>query len=411
MRIIYLHQYFNTPQMEGGTRSFEMARRLVSWGHEVHMITSDRNPSGFNKWYQTEEDGINVHWLPVPYSNEMNYSRRILAFLKFVQHSWRKALEVPGDIVFATSTPLTIALPAILAARKRGLPMVFEVRDLWPELPIAIGALKNPGAIFLARKMEDLAYKNSEHVVALSPGMRDGVMATGYPAHRVSVIPNSSDTDLFSVDSDLGNKWRATQPWLGDRPLVVYAGTLGEINGVDYLVRLAKVVQAVDPEIRFLVVGSGRMKSMVAKAAERDGVLGVNFFMMDGVQKENMPEILSAATIATSLFVDLEPMWANSANKFFDGLAAGKPLMINYGGWQAEILQRSKAGFVLPATDLESAGQKLIHHIRDGEWVHKAGHEASQLARGQFDRHGLARQMEKVLMEAQGSWAGGDRFR
>src|SRR5690554_854503 len=132
MKVIYLHQYFNTPEMSGGTRSYEMARRMVAAGHEVHMVTSYREQDANRKgWFLTEEAGINVHWYPVPYSNHMGFVQRIKAFIAFALAARKKSVELDGDIIFATSTPLTIALPAVPASRKKKIPMVFEVRDLW----------------------------------------------------------------------------------------------------------------------------------------------------------------------------------------------------------------------------------------------------------------------------------------
>lgn len=123
MKIIYLHQYFVTPEMSGGTRSYEIARRLVDWGHEVHMITSDRNNNADRKvWKTTKEAGINVHWYPVPYSNKMSFSKRIKAFMKFARASALKASSLEANIVFATSTPLTIALPGIYTKWKKEYP-------------------------------------------------------------------------------------------------------------------------------------------------------------------------------------------------------------------------------------------------------------------------------------------------
>lgn len=123
MKIIYLHQYFNTPEMSGGTRSYEMARRMVSAGHEVHMVTSYRE-QGLNRkgWFQTKAAGINVHWYPVPYSNHMGFAQRVKAFIAFALAARKKAVELDGDIIFATSTPLTIALPAVPASRKKKNP-------------------------------------------------------------------------------------------------------------------------------------------------------------------------------------------------------------------------------------------------------------------------------------------------
>ena len=154
MRIVYMHQYFNTPAMHGGTRSYEMARRLVRSGHEVHMVTADSQGSGArgkNSWSLTEEAGIHVHWLPVPYSNNMTYRARVKAFISFARYAGLRAVPLRPDVVFATSTPLTIALPAAYAAKRLRIPLVFEVRDLWPEMPIAVGALRNPLAIWAAQ--------------------------------------------------------------------------------------------------------------------------------------------------------------------------------------------------------------------------------------------------------------------
>ncbi|WP_018880505.1 glycosyltransferase [Thioalkalivibrio sp. ALE30] len=186
MRITYLHQYFNTPEMAGGTRSYEMARRLVAMGHEVNMVTSWREEGSERDWYETDEAGIRVHWLPVPYSNQMSYRERIQAFFRFAWKASRKAASLPADVVFATSTPLTIALPGAYAARRQKVPMVFEVRDLWPELPIAMGALNNPVLRWGAHKLEGFAYSRAQAVVGLPLGVQDWVERSGLmpPAPR-----------------------------------------------------------------------------------------------------------------------------------------------------------------------------------------------------------------------------------
>lgn len=384
--------------MAGGTRSYEMARRLVDAGHEVNMVTTWREPTNKKNWFITKEAGIQVHWLPVPYSNHMSYSDRIRAFVKFAWSSAWKAASLPGDVVFATSTPLTIALPAIYAKYRQNIPMVFEVRDLWPELPIAVGALRNPLLCATARALEKLAYRKSAHVVALSPGMKDGIVRTGYPQDKVFVIPNSCDLDLFSVPKQCGADFRLKYEWLGDRPLVAYTGTFGLINGVSYLVHLAEAVRNLAPEVCFLSIGDGYEYSIVADLAKKKGILNDNFYIMQAIPKKEVPSLLSAATMTSSFFIDLPEMWANSANKFFDGLAAGCPIAINYGGWQAELIKETGAGIVLPPKDITSAAQLLISAIRNKEWLDNASAAALKLARERFDRNQLARQLESVLL-------------
>lgn len=402
MRIIYLNQYFNTPAMPGSSRSYEMGRRLVAWGHEVHMITSirTRQQSRLPSWTQTEEEGIQVHWCQVPYANEMSYPRRVLAFFQFAWKAARRAAQLDSDVILATSTPLTIALPAVYAARRRRVPMVFEVRDLWPEVPIAVGAIKGPVLIALGRWLERWAYNNSARIVALSPGIKDGIVGTGYPAPRVHVIPNASDLELFSTPADVGRRFRERFDWLADRPLVVYTGALGLINGVDFLVHIATAAQHMDPEIRFLVIGSGAELPRVRREAERLSVLDKSLFMLETVPKAEMPGVLSAATMATSLVIDLPQLWNNSANKFFDALAAGRPIAINYEGWQADLLRGAGAGIVLDVSDPETAARQVVQAVRDPAWLEQAGKCARLLAEKQFSREELSRQLEAVLLEA-----------
>jgi len=397
MRITYLHQYFNTLEMSGSTRSYEMARRLVAIGHQVNMVTSWREDNGSRNWFETEEAGIRVHWLPVPYSNNMSYKERIRAFLRFAWGAAHKAASLPADVVFASSTPLTIALPGAYAAKRRNTIMVFEVRDLWPELPIAIGALKNPLMRAGARWLERFAYSRSEHLVALSPGIKAGVIASGFPADRVSVIPNSSDLEFFDPDAADPTAFRNAHPEIGDGFLVVYTGTMGRINGVAYLARIAATAMEMGSKLTFLAVGRGQEESKIRAEAKRLGVYGNNFFLYPPSPKREMPNILACADVALSLFINLKPMWANSANKFFDALASGTPVAINYGGWQAELLKGSGAGLVLPPEDAVEAARQLEKFIMNREMLAVAGQKARKLAEEHFDREKLAAKLEGVL--------------
>jgi glycosyltransferase involved in cell wall biosynthesis len=182
--------------------------------------------------------------------------------------------------------------------------------------------------------------------------------------------------------------------------LVLYAGTLGRINGVSYLAELAAETRKIAPKVRFLVVGSGAEWGKVETKAKELGIYGINFFMMTSVSKQEMPAIFSAATLAASLFVDLPQMWANSANKFFDALASGTPVAINYQGWQAELLQETGTGIVLPVNNIHDAAVQLIDFISDSDLLEKSAKAAFELARTQFNRDHLARKLETVLLEA-----------
>jgi glycosyltransferase involved in cell wall biosynthesis len=389
--------------MHGGTRSYELARRLVSMGHQVHMVTSDTQPAPNSRgWRETNESGIHVHWLPVPYSNSMRYADRMRAFGHFALSAAHRAAQLAGDVVFATSTPLTIAVPGLLASRWNRRPMVFEVRDLWPAIPIAIGALKSRPVILAAQLLERAAYAGAAHIVALSPGMKEGVVAAGVSSEKVTVIPNLCDPERFQVPASVGAEFRQRHPWLGDRPMVLYAGTLGFVNGVDYLVRIAADMLERDPEVRFVILGQGREENALHALAELLGVRNRNLFFLPSVPKEQMPAVLSAATLSTSLVRDAPCMRDNSANKVFDALAAGRPLAINHGGWQAEFLEREDIGLCLPPRNAPVAAEMLVSKLRDTSWLTEAGERAKRLGVEHFSADSAALRLAEVLQRAAG---------
>lgn len=407
MKILYLHQYFNTPEMAGSTRSWEFARRFAAAGHEVHMITSDRNPGPEAPlWRLEERDGVKIHWTPVPYSNLDGNRRRLGAFFTFARRASARAAETGGDLLIASSTPLTVALPALSASRKLGIPMIFEVRDLWPQVPVAMGELRSFWTIRFAEWLERRAYRRAAHIVALSEGMREGILARGVPAGKVSVIPNASDRELFEVPAETGRLFRRTRSWIGDRPLVVYCGTLGRVNGIGYLAEIARETMRLDPEIRFLVVGEGREAEQIRERARSAGVLERNFFMIDPLPKREIPAIYSAADLTCSLVIDNRALWANSANKFFDSLAAGRPILINHEGWQADLIRSTGAGLVVPPGDAPAAAAAIVSFLSDSDRLRRAGEAASALARERFDRDLLAAQwLELIERTAAGTGA------
>ena len=403
MRITYLHQYFNTPAMTGGTRSFEMARRLVAEGHDVQMMTTDRRGDATpGEWAVTEEAGMTVHWLGCEYNNQMSVTRRLKAFVEFGWRATQRARSVPTDVVFSTSTPLTIGIPGVLAARKHDVPHVFEVRDWWPAVPAAMGALAGPGQLRAAIAMEKWIYRHSDHVVALAPGMQDGVVSRGMDRADTTVIPNSCDFDLFDVDPQLGRDFRARYDWLGDRPMVVYTGTLGRVNNIEYMVDVAIEMQRLAPDVCFVVVGSGSQEQSVRDRAEAAGVLGTNFFLLGAVPKSDIAAAVSAATFCSSFVSDIPILEDNCANKFFDALAASRPIIVNHAGWLGGLIETHQCGLQLPTADAATAAGRIAEVAHDSVWLADAGRRANQLGRTEFSRDLLAARLNGVLCNAVG---------
>lgn len=404
MKVIYLHQYFNTPDMSGGTRSYELGRRLVHMGHEVHMVTSWREPDGRRGWFTTNEAGMTVHWLPVPYSNEMGFAARIRAFLLFAVRSSIYATRLDGDVVFATSTPLTIAIPGIIASKLRRRPMVFEVRDLWPEVPIALGTLENPYVVWLARKLERIAYQSSKRVIALAPGMADHVIAHGTRPDDVVVIPNGCDFEFFDrpdVHDDVA-KLHDMHPWLRalDGPLVVYLGTIGGVNDVAYVVRVAHEFKVLGVRVTIAVLGDGKERTRVEALASRLQVYGTFVRFLGKVPKQDIPAWLAMSS-GSFVTIDGPPiLYRNGVlNKFFDTLAAGKPALSNFDGFASRLAVEHDAGLILHR-DPRAAACELANLLASEERVRNMGLAARRLAEDRFDRNDQARNLNNVLSSA-----------
>jgi glycosyltransferase involved in cell wall biosynthesis len=225
------------------------------------------------------------------------------------------------------------------------------------------------------------------------------------PATRVEVIPNAADLDLFAVDPEAVRRFRDDHRWLGDRPLIVYTGALGMVNGVDYLIRAARRMREVDPDVQVLIVGHGREWADTERLAAEYGLLDSTVRMWPKVPKSELPVILGAATLSTSFVRPIRALWENSANKFFDALAAGRPIAVNYGGWQADLLRETGAGLVLDPYDAESAGDLMAVRVRDDVWLKEAREAAHTLAVQRFSRDLLFERFEAVLNRSAGRTA------
>lgn len=400
MRVVYLHQHYRTPAENGGVRSFHFARALAARGHEVHVVTAraggDARAGSTPLCRDDATPGVIVHHLDVPYDNSMGFARRLRAFADFAVRSAGLARRLRGDVVIATSTPLTVALPALWATFGRRSPFVFEVRDAWPDVPIALGALSNPVLRGAARLLERAAHRRASTVIALSEGMAEAARRAGAEAGRVAVIPNIADIEAFAPERADASRWLAGHPELQGRRLAVYCGTFGLVNGIGALVDLAAESLAQGSDLTFVAVGEGREKAEVTDSARRSGVLRVNFFVLDGVPKRTLPDVLAAADIAFSFVIDVPELEQNSANKFFDTLASGTPLAINHGGWQEEALERAGAGLRL-SRDPARAARQLDDFLADGRGLRRAGAAAARLASTDYSLETLARRFCDIV--------------
>jgi glycosyltransferase involved in cell wall biosynthesis len=290
-----------------------------------------------------------------------------------------------------------MALPALAGRRRHRAPLVFEVRDLWPEAPIQMGALRSPAARRLARALERHIYRASSHVVALSPGIREGVIAAGVAPERVTVIPNASDLDLFSPSVDAGDL--RSRLGVGDRFVSSYFGTMGEANDLSQVIEAATVLQERgEDSVAFILQGDGKRRAELEEQVRRRDLR--NVLLLPASDKASVARLAAASDACMIIFKDVPILATNSPNKLFDTFAAGRPAIVNTRGWQRELVERHEAGvFARPGDPVHLAEQVLF--LRDHpELAATYGENARRLAETEFDRRLLAERLRGVLERA-----------
>jgi len=403
MRILYLHQYFVTRAGVGGTRSYEFARYLVNQGHEVVMVSAAAESSTQSSRLvnHRQVDGIDLIEVPAGHHDylrgtSMGYFKRIRSFLRFAFASSRVVVGIPRpDIVFATSTPLTIGIPALVASKRHKVPLVFEVRDLWPEAPIQLGALRSPFVIALARWFERTIYRNSAHVIALSPGMREGIVKTGVPPEQVSMIPNAADLELFSPAVD-GREFR-TRLGVNGQFVCSYFGTMGEANDLNPVVEAARLLRdRGEKGIVFVLHGAGKRRAELEGFCRRHALTNVVF--SDPIpDKQAIAHLAAASDACMTIYKNVPILYTCSPNKLFDTFAAGRAAIVNSPGWLKDLVEQNEAGLYVRPDDADHLSERVVFLRDHPELVEKYGRNARRLAEESFDRNKLAAQLLSIF--------------
>ncbi len=391
LKVVYLHQYYRKPKDGGAIRSYYLSKALVDAGSEVEIVTSHNNPN-----YRNEViDGVTVHFLPVKYDNRFSNLRRKLSFLVFFVKSYffiRKNVK-DADICYASSTPLTVGLTAVLLKKFQKIPFYFEVRDLWPEAPIQMGALRNPLLKSLLRWMERFIYRNAEKIIALSPGMKQGIDDLGF-AKKTSMLPNISDCEYFKLeDKTVKNTFYYG---VGGKFVITYFGAIGKVNNIDFILNLAKetMKQGMD-DIVFLIAGKGSELRNLRSASQQMKLKNVRFL---GFQNRGeIKNLLNVTDASIVTFRDKKILETNSPNKFFDSIASGKLCIVNNKGWVKELIEHNECGFYLnPKIGIEFT-EKIQPYLSDPELLKQTKVNARKLAETQFARKKLIKQFTQLF--------------
>lgn len=394
MKIVYVHQYFCTPEEPGGTRSYWFARELVKRGHEVVMVTSTN--AAHPEAGRMVIDGIEVEYVKNEYSNYFSPWKKVWSFVRFMRSSIMQAgKEKNVDVVYATSTPLTVGVVALWLKWRKGWKYIFEVRDLWPEFPIQVGAIKNRFVIWALRKLEKKIYDKAEFVVALSPGMRDGVLQAGTPKDKVCVIPNMSKPDEFCPhkrSQEIVERFGLRM----DKFNIVHFGSMGVANGLMYIIDTAQLLRDKHiGDVNFVFVGDGATLPKLQAEVEREGLKNVQFL---GAHKMSVvSEIVNCCDASITSFLDLPILYTNSPNKLFDSLSAGKPIIVNSAGWTKELVEKENCGCYVNPNEPQDFVDKIMKMKDDEELLSIWGKNARRLSIEVFDRAKLSKQMAEVV--------------
>ena len=389
MKILYFHQHFSTPKGSAGIRSYAMAQSLIRNGHQVTMVCGSfgAGQTGltqpFNKGMRRGMvDGIDIIEFELPYSNALSFLKRILIFLSFAFKSIKVALTEQYDVVFATTTPLTAGIPGIFARWFRRKPFVFEVRDLWPELPKAMGVIKNPIVLWMMSVLEWTSYHSADRLVGLSPGIVDGIIKRGIAPEKVASIPNGCDLDIFASEHQA---WRPE----GVQPtdlMAIFTGTHGLANGLNAVLdAAAELKKRQRTDIKLVLVGDGMQKKALLERATELKLDNVIFH--DPVNKAKLAGLMASADIGLQILANVPAFYyGTSPNKFFDYISAGLPVLNNYPGWLAELITKEQCGFAVPPENAQAFADALEQAANQRERLIEMGRNGQQVAREQFNR-------------------------
>lgn len=401
MRVLYFHQHFTTPSLGGGIRSYEFAQALIRRGHSVTMVCGKSRslnlpPTERKGVFRGDVDGIDVVQLDLPYSNYDGFFRRAWTFVRFGLGCVRIALRGKYDLLFATSTPLTAGIPGIVAKifRKK-IPFVFEVRDLWPELPKALG-LKNPLLLAGMSALELASYRAADACIGLSPGICEGIARRSPPGRAIKMIPNGCDLELFHPK----HRGKITLPGVNPGDFTaIFSGAHGMANGLPAVLdAAAELKRRGRTDIKILFFGDGKMKPVLRERAEREALDNCLFF--DPVSKYALRDIVASAGVGLMVLKNLPAFYyGTSPNKFFDYISAGIPVLNNYPGWLADNIASVGCGKVVPPDDPVAFADALEALADTPAACEKYGKNARTLAEKEFDREKLASQFVDFLEE------------
>jgi len=402
MRILYLSQYFPPEVGATQTRAYEMARGLLRAGHQVTMLTELPNhPEGVIRpsyrgkfWVREELDGIDVVRVWVKTAPVKTMRTRLAFYLSYMLNAALAGLVMARgryDVLVATSPPLFVGGTALFLSGLRRIPLVFEVRDLWPESAVALGELKNLRFIRWATWLEERCYARARRIVVVTTGILDRLIARGY-GEKLALIPNGANTDLFRPRPEAGRAVRE-RLGLGDRFVALYAGIHGVAQGLETVLEAARL----RPEVHFLLIGDGPCKADLVRLHEEMDLPNVT--MLDAQPREEIPAYLSAADVALVPLRNVELFQGAVPSKLFDAWACACPVALSIAGEARAVLERAGGGVYVEPEAPDQLAAALGKLSTDRSRCREMGAAGRRFVEAHYSRQAQARELERLLRE------------
>ena len=403
MKILLIHQYFLEKDEPGGSRFNEMAKVWIEEGHQVTVVcglmyylsgTVPDAYKGLKYHYSEYAPGLDVLRCYVSPDYNTSFRGRLLAYFSFVWYGvWGISLKLgkrKHDIIIATSPPLFVGVIAWIAARVKGIPYVFEVRDLWPESAIDTGVLKNKWIIRLAFWVEKFIYKKAILINVLTPAFRDKlILAKGIKKSKISFIPNACDfalSDVLLQTFDISN-FRKELGW-GDEFVITYVGAQGVANHLTQLLDAAEIL--LTENYRFVLIGEGMKKKELLNEVAKRNLVNVQF--IDSMPKREVLKYILASDIGASVLKKADTFKTVYSNKTFDYMSCKKAILMVIDGISRELVETAGCGLYAEPENVSDIVEKIRLLSTDRSNCEKMGERGYFYAKAHFDRPVLARQ-------------------
>lgn len=395
MRILIVYQHYSNPDCASRSRLYAFLQHLGQH-HEITLLTTSH-------WYNQRithvfdwvPSGVTAHMFDVPYTNQAGVLGRIRPYVSFPLRAGWKARALPKhDLVYGISTPLTVGWAAARIARRWRVPWVFELRDLWPDFPIQMGAMPWQWAQQKLYRLEKKLYADACHVITASPDMTTHVQRQGLSPNRVTTLLQGTNLDVLSHSTAPDLDDLRSQYQLHDKKVVLYAGTFGRANDIPTLLEAARLLSD-RPDLTFAFMGSGYHASSILDAAQS---IPSVLYLAPQARVQALAWFKLAA-LSLCPFIDLPVLATNAPAKFCDSLAAGTPVIVTNPGWTQHFVETHACGWYVPPSQPTALAAQIQHLLDQPDVLHNAGRNGARVAQEQFDRSTMAAQLDEIMRQ------------